>query len=337
MRPLVERVHTFGPKNTLLGVVTLPPAEKRDEAEKRPVIVLLNAGLTHRAGPFRLGVHLARGIAERGFRVLRFDQSGLGDSAPNPERLPISEQIVIDAREAMTFMTDKYGAKSFIFGGLCSGAINAHKVCLADDRVVGMWLLDGYAYPTRTYYRHLAKRWLKTRRDATNGEPVALVQRIAKDLATQIRTRVRARLGGRKTVDPTPSPESVSPDRVANGSYKRQTLPPPPPPPSSVSTDGEGAGEVFFLDDWPPIHTVRAELEKILDRGANVLFIYTGGWSNFVDERQFEEMFPRLGRRGRVRVKYYPDADHTYVALSDRQRMFADVGDFIDATATRVR
>jgi pimeloyl-ACP methyl ester carboxylesterase len=318
-----ERVHTFGPKNTLVGVVTLPTSDKKDDSEARPFIILLNAGLMHRAGPFRLSVHLARQIAERGFRVLRFDQTGLGDSAPNPERVPLSEQIVDDAREAMKFLSENYAAKNFVFGGLCSGAVNAHRIALADDRVVGMWMLDGYAYPTRTYYKHTAIRWIRKRQEAAQGKPLALIRRIAKDLTAQARTRIKAKLG--KTPDHTASPDSVS-SAQANGNFS-----------------GEGDPErdlVFFLDDWPDIRTVRGELEKILDRGVSILFVYTGGWSNFVDERQFDEMFPKLrngNHRGSVVVKYYPEADHTYVALSDRHRMVRDVGDFIDTTVSSQR
>ncbi|HEY5972738.1 MAG TPA: hypothetical protein VIT22_12400, partial [Pseudoxanthomonas sp.] len=45
-------------------------------------VVLLNAGLIHRVGPFRLYVRLARELAESGFDVLRFDLPGIGDGQP---------------------------------------------------------------------------------------------------------------------------------------------------------------------------------------------------------------------------------------------------------------
>ncbi len=292
-----ERVHAFGDDGALVGVVTLPAGAHRTTTEARPFVVLLNAGLVHRVGPFGMGVQLARALAGRGFRVLRFDQAGLGDSGARPGVLPIEAQVLADARAAMDSLAASYGARQFVVGGLCSGALNAHRICLADPRVVAMWMLDGYAYPTRRYYQHLLVRRL--RNPASWG---LLSRRIyAHARARVVALRGATRGGG--GADPAPS------------------------------AHGDGRQAIFY-QDWPPITDARRELEQMLARGVQMLFVYTGGWSSFVDPRQFDEMFPRLGRREQINVTYYPRADHSYLALDDRRAMLRDVGDFVGRLAS---
>jgi hypothetical protein len=281
---ITERVHAFGADDALLGIVTLPPLPLLEASSQRPFVVLLNAGLVHRVGPFGMGVQLARSLAALGFRVLRFDQSGLGDSHQRPGRAPIDEQVVADGRAAMDFLATRYHADTFVVGGLCSGALNAHRICLADERVVGIWMLDGYAYPTRRYYSELVLRSLRDR----SSWP---------DLGRSLVAKVRARLRPPVTAEPAPRAED---DRSA-----------------------------IFYQDWPPITEARSEIERMLRRGVRFLFVYTGGWSNFVHRRQFDQMFPRLALRNQIRVAYYPLADHTYLALEDRSAMLRDVGNFV--------
>ena len=282
-----ERVHSFGVDDGLVGVVTLPPGALLGAAERRPFVVLLNAGLVHRVGPFGLGVALARDLAARGFRVLRFDQSGLGDSPARPVQVPIEHQAVVDGRAAMDFLAARYGAERFAIGGLCSGALNAHRICIADPRVVGMWMLDGYAYPTRLYRRHLLVRRIR------NPESW-------RRLGQRIYAEATRRLG-RGTARSDRGPE------LASGDDRR----------------------AIYYQDWPEIDDARAEIEQMLARGVRLLFVYTAGWSNFVDARQFDEMFPRLARRHQIEVAYHPRADHTYLALEDRELVVRDVGNFL--------
>ncbi|MCU0616034.1 MAG: hypothetical protein MUD17_02955 [Gemmatimonadaceae bacterium] len=73
-----ESIVRFGPNGQLIGVLTQPPLDRpmRDVA-----ILLSNTGTNSRVGPFRLNVELARAFAKLGYATLRFDRSGLGDSA----------------------------------------------------------------------------------------------------------------------------------------------------------------------------------------------------------------------------------------------------------------
>lgn len=294
---VTERVHTFGKDGSLVGIVSVPRDPRAAAAAaQRPFVVVLNAGLVHRVGPFGLGVQLARRAAARGFRVLRFDQSGLGDSAPRPGSLSMEEQVVLDGREAFDSLSKTYGADRFVVGGLCSGALNAHRITVSDERVVGMWMLDGYAYATAVHYRERLLRRLQ--------RPETWIP-TARRVANELRGRFSRWRQGQAEA------EQAADQRVDQ-----------------------------FFSDWPPRASVRQDLNGLLRRGVRMLFVYTGGWSSYVHERQFGEMFPGLqssekqtssGRNSLITVRYHADADHTYVALTDREKMLADIDAFLDA------
>lgn len=151
--PCTESVHSFG--HGLVGVITRPA-----KPSTGPALLLLNAGLTRHTGPFRMHVVLARALAEAGFAVLRFDQSGLGDSDAPAGGDGERRHREIDA--AMRLVTEQCGTRRFVLFGLCSGADDAFHVAAADPRVAGAILLDGLAYPTLGFWlRHALPRLLK--------------------------------------------------------------------------------------------------------------------------------------------------------------------------------
>lgn len=144
----------FGSEQHLVGTLTLPA-----RSPAQPVGVLLfNAGVIHRVGPHRINVKLARHLASLGFPSLRFDLSGQGDSRASTSAAPYREQAVADLRAAMDQLHRSAGVHRFAIAGICSGADHGLACALADERVTGLWMLDGYAYPTRK------TRWLLYRR-----------------------------------------------------------------------------------------------------------------------------------------------------------------------------
>jgi hypothetical protein len=146
-----ERVLRLGPEGRLVGIMTEPATRARE----LPVFLMLNAGVVHRVGPNRVYVGVARRLAAMGFASCRFDVSGLGDSMTRRDGLPYEDARIADTREAMDHLQRALGGDRFVTLGLCSGADHAFRVALADDRVVGSVLLDGYTYPTA---RHDAER-----------------------------------------------------------------------------------------------------------------------------------------------------------------------------------
>jgi pimeloyl-ACP methyl ester carboxylesterase len=107
---------------SMFGIVTEP-----EERLVAPSILLLNAGNDWHVGPNRLWVDLARRWGSMGFRCVRFDQSGLGDSPtragkpPHVVRLPEAFEDVEAAREAV----EPEDATDVIMVGLCSGGYQA--------------------------------------------------------------------------------------------------------------------------------------------------------------------------------------------------------------------
>lgn len=156
-----ERAVTFGTGNGLVGVVTQPATP----APGAPGVLLLNAGLLHRVGPNRLNVEVARALAEWGVTSLRFDMAGIGDSEVTSRDVLDIERSRQDVVEAMDAFAETQAVDQFVLVGLCTGAYNAFRAALVDDRVVGAVLIDGYAYPTfRSRVRHYRTRVFQLQR-----------------------------------------------------------------------------------------------------------------------------------------------------------------------------
>ena len=144
-----ETAVLFGEPKTLVGVVTDPGAGalRRDLA-----CVFLNAGFTHRVGPQRSYVLLARRLGALGITCLRFDHSGIGDSPGRTDNLAFEDSTIAEARQAMNFLEATRGMRRFVLAGVCWGADNALRVGGADPRVAGAAAIDFYAL--------MSVRWL---------------------------------------------------------------------------------------------------------------------------------------------------------------------------------
>jgi pimeloyl-ACP methyl ester carboxylesterase len=64
----------------------------------------------------------------------------------------------------MDFLTEATGTKRFVLTGICSGARDALRTAVADERVVGAVLIDGFAYRTPKYFlRYYGPRLIRLR------------------------------------------------------------------------------------------------------------------------------------------------------------------------------
>lgn len=131
-----ERAFRYGENNRGFGMTTLP-----DSIDKAPVVVILNAGLLHRAEPFRLGVQAARKLATSGYISIRVDLSGKGDT-PLREGLSNRESVALDWKWISESIDRQFGERTILIMGLCSGADNAIKLTANSDNVKGLILLD---------------------------------------------------------------------------------------------------------------------------------------------------------------------------------------------------
>lgn len=140
-----EQAFRFGRADHLIGIAGLPAAPA-------PLgVIVLNAGMVHRVGPFRLHVELTRQLNAIGYPTLRMDLSTLGDSGSDGQPAARAEQVRADVADAMALLARHAGCTRFVLAGLCAGAANAHLVAGSDPRVAGAVFIDGYAYRTLGY------------------------------------------------------------------------------------------------------------------------------------------------------------------------------------------
>jgi predicted alpha/beta hydrolase len=125
---VTERPAFLDAGKRLFGIVTEPASQTVAPTS----IMLVNAGAVSRIGPHRFYVTLAREWAAAGFRVLRMDIGGIGDSiagqgmAENDTYPRTASDDIAVGLEALR----KMGAKNAVVVGLCSGAHAAYHAAL---------------------------------------------------------------------------------------------------------------------------------------------------------------------------------------------------------------
>ncbi|WP_156962813.1 hypothetical protein [Aerolutibacter daejeonensis] len=133
----------FGPERRLTGILS-------GAHHDGPTLLLPNAGLQPRSGPFRLHVLMAEHLANSGVQCFRYDAPGIGEAPRVAGCDAVQASIAaIDALQAA------HGCHTFAIGGICSAADTGWEVTISDARVSGLLLLDGVVF-TGPWY-HYAK------------------------------------------------------------------------------------------------------------------------------------------------------------------------------------
>lgn len=287
-----EKAVSFGASKTLVGVV----AEPEGTAQK-PAVLLLNAGLIHHIGPNRVYVKLARRLAEEGHRVLRFDYSGVGDSQPRPDHMPVEQFTIDDVVQAMNFLSGTFGDQQFVLMGHCAGAYNSFRTAAEDPRVSGAVMMnpDGGEADWADYDR---KRKLARYYQNYYGRQALFdPQRWKRFFTGRI-----SYLNVAKTFF-----QNVVWSRVSQLIFRlRQRFVKQPP---------TQADEKLF--------TVEAILRKLFDLDLRVLLIYSEGATSL--ERAQNKMgkaIKQLGAAGKLQVTVIPDADHIFTPLATQDALF---------------
>jgi alpha-beta hydrolase superfamily lysophospholipase len=163
------RESVFSTDGGLFGVLSEPLGGVEATT---PTVLFSNGGATHHIGMSRLYVLLARKLSRAGFRCLRFDLGGLGDSIvddPARENHPYPPTASRDVEAVIGEMERRHGPGMFIVGGLCSGAHTAFHAALdlaPRSSSIGECILIN---PVTLYHRRgmsldapasLTKRWL---------------------------------------------------------------------------------------------------------------------------------------------------------------------------------
>jgi pimeloyl-ACP methyl ester carboxylesterase len=117
----------------LFGITTSRRDAGAVTPKDRPTIFLFNAGEIGHVGPARLWVDLARRWAESGFRVIRFDLIGIGDSPVPPGQPPHVVYRADALDEILHVLQDVLpdDPSNAVLIGLCSGAYHAVEGAIA--------------------------------------------------------------------------------------------------------------------------------------------------------------------------------------------------------------
>jgi pimeloyl-ACP methyl ester carboxylesterase len=273
-----ERVLSFGASGSLHGILTEPTPDRR--LEGAPGILFWNVGTNHHIGPHRVYVELARRLADLGFSSLRFDLSGLGDSAASrDDNRPDAERNVSDVEEAMLALKKQRGFSRSVLVGFCSSVDAAHAVGRKNPDVAGVIYLEGYQYRTREYYARYPKRlldrnrWerlLRLRYPKLFGEPASLNDR------------------------------SLEAERV-------------------------------YVRDYPTQQQFSKDLRLMVERGTKLLFIYSGGDTNYAYRDQLFDFTGAADLAHKIELEFYENADHTFFLVRDRERVMQRVCEWLVA------
>jgi len=119
--PFAESAFRTGTAD-LFGIVTEPL-----EWNGGPTVLLINSSNEHRIGPNRLWVLLARQWAQAGFRSVRFELSGFGDSGVwnDQERGMLRTREHFDDLRQMAQHVSPHDPSDVVLVGLCSSAYQA--------------------------------------------------------------------------------------------------------------------------------------------------------------------------------------------------------------------
>jgi pimeloyl-ACP methyl ester carboxylesterase len=150
---VLERAVFIDAERTLFGLLDEPAADRDRPGGCSGSVILLNAGATYHAGPNRMYVGLARRWAARGYRVLRLDLAGLGDSdvrAGRPQNEVYAPGALADVRAAVEFMRaraagDRNGGELTLVG-LCSGAYHSLRAAVAGLPVQRLLMINPLTY-----------------------------------------------------------------------------------------------------------------------------------------------------------------------------------------------
>ncbi len=147
----------FGPNDQLLGILC-----ETKTTDKDLIAVTWNVGICGRMGPNRLNVEIASTLAAEGIASFRFDLGNFGDSLLGSPETDVIKRNQEELKFTLDMLSQRFGYKKFLLIGICSSAVDAHHAAVADERVVGLVMVDTYVYPTEEYRRqYIAGRIFK--------------------------------------------------------------------------------------------------------------------------------------------------------------------------------
>jgi pimeloyl-ACP methyl ester carboxylesterase len=88
----------------------------------------------------------------------------------------------------------------------------------------------------------------------------------------------------------------------------------------------DAARPEYFYTGLRTREEVEQHLAVLLPRRVQLFYAFSGGWADLYNyESQLLDNHPTLDFRGRLRLRHYPSADHTYSRRVERARLYADL------------
>ncbi|HYF17106.1 MAG TPA: alpha/beta fold hydrolase [Ramlibacter sp.] len=289
----------------LWGVLAEPAAGATTPTQRRgTAVVLLNVGGNYRIGPHRLYVTAARSMAAAGYRVLRLDLPGIGDSPPSPG-LPwcnLYDKVAADDVRAALDELARRGCRDFVLMGVCSGSFVAFQSALVDPRVDSVVLMNS--------------RLLEWNHERDGDSWQNSMQQYAKSTNWYKRALLRPEVWGRLLrgqVD-----VRLIATRFAALAAARLRR--------AIGLDREHEESVL------------RKMQRLCARGTQVLMLV----SDADDGRDYVEFhFGAAGRRLReyrnFRMRYVPDADHTFSRPGNQAHVVPLLLEHLEQRPARVR
>lgn len=283
-----ETTLCFGAEQRLIGVLARPGGNGQDT---RIGCLLLNVGVNHRIGPRRINVKLARQLAAAGIPSLRFDLSGIGDSRASAAQNDFRQQALLDMKAALDQMQSATGLDHFIVIGICSGAVNGMALAVDDARVVGLLMVDGYTFLTRSVrverkLRRLAAFLVNPAIRRSFGAWNDWNAWLRSPLDPQARRTALGRVFGRFTPRTTEETGILTADMAA----------------------------------YQPHEFIR-DMGALVERGVDVYLIYTASVIPVDRGRQLIKGLGQPAVLARVRYEHWPDVDHTSTLLASQRQL----------------
>lgn len=283
-----EEAIAFGTNVRLVGIATAPSPEAVNR--QRTGVILLNAGVVHRVGPSRLYVALARRLAQRGFTVLRFDHSGIGDSPPRDDQLNFDQSSVAETVDAINWLAAERQCATFVLIGLCSGTLTAFRAAQVDPRITSLVLLTALLLDPSTVPQEIVAE--------ASDRRIARSYLVEKAVSARAWRKVLAgAIDYRKTWRVL--------RRLVLGRIR-------PAPVSPVTVE------------------LIAQMGGLLQRGVSMQFIYAEPTTVLEWFRMtIEPHLPELRRKGRIEFALVKQADHTFTRIRHQTQVIERVSEWL--------
>ncbi len=98
----------------------------------------------------------------------------------------------------------------------------------------------------------------------------------------------------------------------------------------TAEEDARPAKPAFYGMSTRDQEETRRGLEELVQRRVRLLYVFTGGLrERYNYERQFEDAFRQVDFQGRLRVAYFPAADHTFSRAQDRRQLLDKIVEWL--------